>query len=129
MRPHRICAGLAVAAFALAACSQEPATDRCPGEAPSCLIQEAGFETNAAGERVFIVRVANACLRSIDVKVCLQRTDAGEADCLERTLDDSGRMSHAIPSELFSGNSQLYVRFTDDARICRFPLTKDVRFE
>ena len=112
-------------ALMLAACTDQPAP-LCDETARRCLNIETR-DVDWRGRQAFQVRLANICHEEIEYKLCFE-TPGEQADCRQDTLEPTRRTEENILVSRFGGGTRVFVRYVREAKICRFPLTPDVKF-
>lgn len=118
----------AVAAAGLAACDQ-PRQYQCDQKVRQCVHTNSG-DVERLGEPAeeFEVRLTNTCQYDVDVKLCFD-VPYGISDCREFTLRPFQIREERADLARFTGHSRLFLRRADEARVCRFPLTRDITFD
>ncbi len=107
-----------------AACSEPPPL--CQERTRRCLgIESRDIEVR--GTERFEIRLANTCHEDIDYKLCFE-VPGEPADCRQGTLAAARRAEENIALGRFGGRTRIFVRYASEAKACRFPLTRAVRF-
>ena len=76
----------------------------------------------------YFFTVENSCKFPVDFKLCFEDT-RGTADCRETSqMAPRSRKTEAKPDQFMGDGIKLYLRYSSDAKLCQFPLTRDVRF-
>ncbi len=122
---------LVVTASALVVSACGPAPEPVCSEAPQrCvrLVTQGLGDGLAHAQDLYVVRIENACERSVDMLVCFEDQRSG-ADCRQLTGLEPGRTLVQTKEERFFGERiKIFPRFTDEAQGCRLPLSDRVRF-
>ena len=109
---------------ALAACT-EPAP-LCQDKAKRCLNVKTRDVGRGATER-FEIQLTNTCHEELEYKVCFE-VPGETADCRQGRLEPTQRAQKNIRLSRFGGRTRIFVRYWNEAKACRFPLTQDVQF-
>lgn len=115
---------LGAASGLLAACTEPPPL--CRERARRCLSIESR-DVMFRGSRRFEIQLANTCHEEIEFKLCFEVRD-GTADCRQDTLAPTRRTVQRIALNRFAGRTRIFVRYLSEAKACRFPLTRDIKF-
>lgn len=130
MSPPFLLAGLVcgIAAAGLAACDR-PRQYECDPRVRQCVQTKSGDVQRTGGPaEEFEIRLSNTCQYEVDVKLCFD-APYGISDCREFTLRPFQMREERVELARFTGRSRLFMRRADEARACRFPLTRDVTFD
>lgn len=116
----------ALAAASLSASCSEPPAALCQERTRRCLKLDSR-DIAVGSQRRFEIELANICHEEIEYKLCFE-VPGDEADCRQGLLASARRTEESIPLDRFGGKTRVYVRYSSEAKACRFPLTRDVEF-
>ncbi len=113
----------------LGACERvsEPVCTSEPTQCATILTEGVAMRGEGAFREAFI-RLRNDCMKPVDLKVCFEDQRL-TADCRETTgLEPLAVRTEAKSVRFFADGIKLFVRYSDTARQCRFPLSDRVTF-
>ncbi len=123
----RFARGLA-AGLLITGCSAEEAEVRCTDEPRTCMTLVGQTQGITDGEPRLVLSFLNRCQFPVDIKICFEDERSG-ADCRERTaVEPLQRISEAKDEKFLGEGIRYFVRYSSEARACRFPETSRIVF-